>query len=125
MNNFTLSDMEEKTKIPAQSINRYELGQRVPKIDTVTELSETLNVNPLWLMGFDVSIDFEQFSDATKRNESSLKLEVSEASHIKKYRILDERGKGTVDSVLNMEYERALEIEERIPHSRGRASSET
>ena len=56
MYNLTLADMERKTGIPAQTINRYELGQRVPKIDIAVSIAESLNINPLWIQGYDVSI---------------------------------------------------------------------
>ena len=36
------------------TLNRYALGQRIPKIDVANELASKLGVNPLWLMGFDV-----------------------------------------------------------------------
>lgn len=48
---LTLSDTSEKCKIPAQTLNRYELGQRKPKIDTAVEIAESLNINPLWVFG--------------------------------------------------------------------------
>lgn len=56
MYNLTLADMERKTGIPAQTINRYELGQRVPKIDVAVSIAESLNVNPLWIQGYDVNV---------------------------------------------------------------------
>ena len=41
---LTLSELSEKCKIPAQTLNRYELGQRKPKIDTaVDEYSRNIN----------------------------------------------------------------------------------
>lgn len=56
-NNLTLSDISEKTGLPAQTINRYELGQRAPKIDTAVSIAESLRINPLWLQGYDVSVE--------------------------------------------------------------------
>lgn len=55
-NDLTLADMESKTGIPAQTINRYELGQRIPKIDTAIAIADALNINPLWLQGYNVDI---------------------------------------------------------------------
>lgn len=57
---LTLADMEKLTGIPAQTINRYELGQRAPKIDVAVSIAESLSINPLWLQGYDVSIDNEK-----------------------------------------------------------------
>lgn len=53
VNNLTLSDLETMTGVPAQTLNRYELGQRSPKSDLVTQIAERMNVNPLWLFGYD------------------------------------------------------------------------
>ena len=54
---MTLSDLSNLTGIPAQTINRYELGQRAPKIDTAVQIADALRINPLWLQGYDVPIE--------------------------------------------------------------------
>lgn len=51
--NLTLAEMERMTDVPAQTINRYELGQRVPKVDAAAIIADKLNLNPLWLFGYD------------------------------------------------------------------------
>lgn len=51
---LTLIELESITGTPAQTLNRYELGQRVPKIDTAIDLAEKMKIHPLWLQGFDV-----------------------------------------------------------------------
>lgn len=56
-NRLTLSDLEAITGVPAQTINRYELGQRIPKIDAANEMAEAMRVNPMWLQGYDVPMD--------------------------------------------------------------------
>lgn len=53
-NNLTLAEIERMTNVPAQTINRYELGQRVPKVDAAAIIANKLNLNPLWLFGYDV-----------------------------------------------------------------------
>lgn len=57
LNDMTLSDLSKMTGIPAQTLNRYELGQRIPKIDVATEIAESLSVNPLWMQGYDVTME--------------------------------------------------------------------
>ncbi len=96
---WTLADMEEKTGCPAQTLNRYELGQRIPKIDTAIELAEKLSINTLWLQGYDVPCDFSESEDG--QNLSS-----EENAHIQKYRLLDPFGKEAVNGVLNVESRR-------------------
>lgn len=55
VNNLTLSDLETMTGVPAQTLNRYELGQRSPKSELVAHIAEKMNVNPLWLFGYEES----------------------------------------------------------------------
>ncbi len=54
---LTLECLSEQTGIPPQSLNRYELCQRTPKIDTATDIADTLGINPLWLQGYNVPIE--------------------------------------------------------------------
>lgn len=53
---LTLAEMAQKTGVPAQTLNRYELGKRAPKIDVAVQIAERLGVNPLWLQGYDVPV---------------------------------------------------------------------
>lgn len=53
---LTLAEMEKITGVPAQTINRYELEQRHPKIDVAISIAEKLGVNALWLQGYDVPV---------------------------------------------------------------------
>lgn len=53
-NNTTLKDLEKITGVPAQTLNRYELGQRIPKVDKAGEIAELLGVSSLWLQGYNV-----------------------------------------------------------------------
>lgn len=55
--NLTQMDIGQKCGIPYQTLSRYELGQRKPKIDTAVEIAEALGINPLWLQGYDVPMD--------------------------------------------------------------------
>lgn len=57
---YTLADMEKLTAVPAQTLNRYELGQRIPKIDVAIQIAEALHVNPLWMMGYDVPEEMKE-----------------------------------------------------------------
>ena len=51
---MTYEQLSTATGYPAQTLNRYVLGQRIPKINDFAQIAERLNVNPLWLQGFDV-----------------------------------------------------------------------
>lgn len=37
---LTLAEVSQKCNVPTQTLNRYELGQRIPKIDTAVEIAE-------------------------------------------------------------------------------------
>lgn len=54
---LTLSELSAKCGVPAQTLNRYELEQRIPKIDTAVSIAEALGINPLWLQGYNVPIE--------------------------------------------------------------------
>lgn len=52
--NLSFNELERLTGVPAQTLNRYELGQRLPKLDIAVKLAESLCVHPMWLQGYDV-----------------------------------------------------------------------
>ena len=68
-NKMTLAALSEKLCIPAQTLSRYELSQRVPKVDTVNLIASRLGCNPLWLQGYDVSMSLEDFSEDSEMND--------------------------------------------------------
>ena len=55
--NMTQAELCEKTKIPKSALSEYIKGLYEPKQDRVILLSEALNVDPVWLMGFDVPME--------------------------------------------------------------------
>lgn len=97
--NLTLADMEKLTRIPAQTINRYELGQRIPKIDVAISIAESLSINPLWLQGYKVPMEGEK---PTKNSE----LSKTKQAIIEKIMALDDLQVETlnqiVDSILQL-----------------------
>ena len=56
---LTLAELSKLCNVPAQTLNRYELEQRIPKLDNIIKISEALNINPLWLQGYDVPLENE------------------------------------------------------------------
>ena len=53
-------DLVNKTGISKASINQYVQGRHCPENDRALILSKVLDVNPLWLMGFDVEMETEK-----------------------------------------------------------------
>lgn len=51
---YIYEDLSTILGMNAQTINRYVLGQREPKISTATAIAIALDVDPLWLQGYDV-----------------------------------------------------------------------
>ncbi|MCT4544536.1 MAG: helix-turn-helix transcriptional regulator [Vallitalea sp.] len=49
---LTLDELSKIVNLPAQTLNRYELGQRIPKIDVVKKIASNLDIDPLWLIGY-------------------------------------------------------------------------
>lgn len=54
IHNLKQSDLVEKTGIGKSSISTYLSGEYQPKQDKIIKLSNALDVNPSWLMGYDV-----------------------------------------------------------------------
>ena len=46
------------------TIYRYMNGEMAPKISTIRVASDIFNVNPLWLMGYDVSMQSNKIQNA-------------------------------------------------------------
>lgn len=58
----------EKTKIPKSAISQYLSGAFEPKQDRLYIISKALNVDPVWLMGFDVPMEKKkEVSQAERR----------------------------------------------------------
>ena len=51
------SELSEKTKIPKSAISQYLSGIFEPKQDRLYIIAQALNVDPVWLMGFDVPME--------------------------------------------------------------------
>lgn len=56
------AELCEITKIPKSAISEYISGAYEPKQDRVFLIAKALNVDPVWLMGFDVPMEPEKKS---------------------------------------------------------------
>ena len=54
------SELCEKTGIPKSAISQYISGSFEPKQDRLFIIAQALNVDPVWLMGFDVPMEKEK-----------------------------------------------------------------
>ncbi len=101
--NETTYSIAEVLHLSAATISRYATGDMAPKITTIERLSSYFDINPAWLMGYDV----EKYL-----SEINFKISLQEREHLLKYRKLDDKGQHTVSTVLDMEYNRCSAIEE-------------
>lgn len=98
---LTLKEVAKLVGVASSTIQRYENGSiDNPKLPVLQAIASALNVNPVWLAKEDAPM---------KKNTNKIKIyevKKEEFELINKYNSLDERGKHTVNTVLNMEYNR-------------------
>lgn len=71
--NMTQADLVKKTGIGKSSISTYLSGDYEPKQKNTYKLAKALNVNEVWLMGYDV--DIERKDNSVNLSDKELKLE--------------------------------------------------
>lgn len=79
------SELCEKTKIPKSAISQYVSGSFEPKQDRLFLIAQVLDVDPVWLMGFDVPMEKEK-----KNSPSELQLTEGEQMMIDIFRLIPE-----------------------------------
>ncbi len=65
------SELCEKTKIPKSAMSQYISGKFEPKQDRLYLIAKALDVNEVWLMGYDVSLER---TESQKKNDQLVKL---------------------------------------------------
>lgn len=65
------TEFSDKTGIKKDMVSRYLSGQRIPKQSTLVQISKVYDVNPAWLMGYDVPMFLK---DVNKRAEDNARL---------------------------------------------------
>ncbi len=88
----------ERTGLNKGVVSQYVNGKRTPTNLAASTIGEAFNVAPAWVMGFDVPK--EPIAPERKAQE----LFASEWEMVKKFRLLDERGKQTVIDTINREF---------------------
>ena len=76
---MTQSELCRRTKIATSAMSEYLKGLYDPKQDKVYIISQALNVDPVWLMGFDVPME----PDNKKISPDELQLTEGEKALIK------------------------------------------
>lgn len=57
--NMSQAELCQKTKIPKSALSEYLKGLYEPKQDRLLIMSDALDVDPVWLMGFDIPMEKE------------------------------------------------------------------
>lgn len=60
--NINQSDIVERTGVPKSSLSLWVNGKRTPGQKQLAMLSEPFNINPAWLMGYDVPMKADEIS---------------------------------------------------------------
>lgn len=103
--NMTAKELSQKSKVSEASISQYYNGSHSPSNISSAKMGNVLNVNPLWLMGFDVDkVEQEPFCP---NEQYSFKAETPEQlmDVIKNAECLDELEKEKILSIAKKMFE--------------------
>ena len=70
------SELSEKTNIPKSAISQYVSGSFEPKQDRLFLIAQALNVDPVWLMGFDVPSTDYAYDFLQKMEDGSIRMDI-------------------------------------------------
>ena len=76
--NMTQTDLCTKANISKSTLSEYLKGLYEPKQDKVFILAQALNVDPVWLMGYDVPMEKNEDQKARKSSPTDLQLSEGE-----------------------------------------------
>lgn len=65
--NMRPQELSDLSGVSKSSISQYINGSHAPSNLSSGKMAKVLNVNPLWLMGFDVSVDYVSFDDSDNK----------------------------------------------------------
>ena len=81
--NMTQTDLCAKTNISKSSLSEYLNGKHEPGNDKVFILAKALDVDPVWLWGYDVPMENKEELQETKSSPDELQLTEGEKAFIK------------------------------------------
>lgn len=97
--NMNQQELVEKSGVGKASISQYINGSHAPSNISAGKIAKVLGVEPLWLMGFDVSM----------KKELSYKEGLKDAEFLEKFSLLKKRNKELIlefmDSMINNQKE--------------------
>lgn len=93
---MTQKDVAEKIGVAKSTYSLYESGNREPGVAIIKKIAKVLNVSADELLGTNEKEDLQNQSFITGPEQNLLD----------KYNFIDDKGRHTVDTVLEMEYNR-------------------
>ena len=76
------SELCAKTKIPKSAMSQYISGAFEPKQDRVFLISQALNVDPVWLMGYDVPMEKKEEPEIDTKKDPHSEQQLTEGEQL-------------------------------------------
>lgn len=126
MQNIKPIDLANKTGLSKSTISHYMSGYTKPKSDKLYILAHALNVNPTWLMGFDVPIERNSQAVSGEITLYNVHCETrNEADLILTHRKLTDLSKKKVESYISTLFDlEVAETELNAAHDKGATEEE-
>lgn len=70
--NITQKDISEKSGVHKSAISMYVNGDRLPRQDKISMICDAYNLDPAWLMGYDVPMHRRNSAQAAEQHFSIL-----------------------------------------------------
>ena len=87
--NMTQTELCAKAKISKSSLSEYLSGKHEPMQDKVFILAQALNVDPVWLWGYDVPMEKKE-EEVKKDSPTELQLSEGEKLMLEVFRLIPE-----------------------------------
>lgn len=88
--NMTQTELCARAKISKSSLSEYLSGKYIPRQDKVFILAKALDVDPVWLWGYDVPMEKPEEPVETKSSPSELQLTEGEKMMLEVFRLIPE-----------------------------------
>lgn len=103
--NVKQQELVEKADIPKSSISQYLSGYAEPKTDRVYAMAKVLDVDPVWLMGFDVPMEKKPIEETYNKKKAEVVIELNRnpaLSHMMDlYLTLDEDERNAINTIMS------------------------
>lgn len=107
---YSQKELAKIIGVAQNTLHGYESGKHDPKSDLLIEIAKACRVTTDFLLGHESKNDFEGTKNPKNLSkEAQARIE----NHIEKYRLLDQYGQEAVDSVLDVEWRRCKEEEDK------------